>query len=471
MMGSGNSIAMRALALLGTSMLVSSALPYTALADVIVPDLVDKIDVNEQDAREIAAEEAENSGGISNRFDTNDSGWDQHIDRNGQDAGPAPEENENDKVQEPEGDTDRPEGGGADGEGKAPEGGNGGKQAEGGTEGTGDEKGTEGTGNEKGAGRAGDEKDDGKGELSKVFQGAKEVKVIGEFGGVFKDTLNNEILDGWVRSDGRWYFFENGKMHEGQMEKYGVSFYFTPKRLATDANPAGAAWSGWKNEFGWYYYEPRNEGWPPSLKKGWTYASSPDNANNGEKYWYYLGEDGKMATGWQQLGGSWFYLATQKDIDEGKTDQPLGSMLHGKLEWGGNTYWLNDMPGTAYGEMATGILNVDLGDGKGKVDHYFNIHEKPEGALNDESESFVKTSAGSSGGGSYVAPSSSDEGSAQSWSNDSSSVTESEGYASPAQSEPEQTNANNSSSRTGREIWVEDRGTVTYDDLWSLMNN
>jgi hypothetical protein len=72
-----------------------------------------------------------------------------------------------------------------------------------------------------------------------------------------------------------------------------------------------------------------------------------------------------------------------------------------------------------------------------------------------------------------VAPSSSDEGGAQSWSTDSSSVTASEGYASPAQSEPEQTNANNSSSNenTGREIWVEDRGTVTYDDLWSLMNN
>ncbi len=108
---------------------------------------------------------------------------------------------------------------------------------------------------------------------------------------------------------------------------------------AAAENGVNQPFNGWsEEENGWYYYQ---QGAPAT---GWLQLGQT---------WYYLGQDGVMQTGWQTVGGQTYYF---KD---------WGGMAAGWLEIDGSWYYFKDWGGMATGwlELADGWYYLDA-DGK-----------------------------------------------------------------------------------------------------------
>ena len=124
---------------------------------------------------------------------------------------------------------------------------------------------------------------------------------------------------GWVNSNNKWYYYENGQMLTDWKKLSGNWYYF---------NDDGSMRTGWlKLSDNWYYLN--DDG---SMRTGWLKLS--DN-------WYYLNDDGSMRTGWLKLSDNWYYLNDD------------GSMRTGWLKLSDNWYYLNDD-----GSMRTGWLKL-----------------------------------------------------------------------------------------------------------------
>ncbi len=113
------------------------------------------------------------------------------------------------------------------------------------------------------------------------------------------------IKTGWVKTDGKWYFYDsNGVLKKGWLKDGGK----------------------------WYFL--RSNG---VMATGWV--------KSGGK-WYYLSSSGAMLTGWQKIGGAWYFL-----------NKSSGAMVTGWLKDGGKWYYLD-----TNGKMRTANLTY-----KGKV--------------------------------------------------------------------------------------------------------
>ena len=110
----------------------------------------------------------------------------------------------------------------------------------------------------------------------------------------------------------------------------GVNWYY----LGND----GKMRTGWQKIDGyWYYFNLGDSG---KMLTGWQKISS---------VWYYLGTDGKMCTGWKQVSGKWYYLGADgkmrtgwQTIDEEKYYFNLGdsgSMVVGWKKIDGYYYY------------------------------------------------------------------------------------------------------------------------------------
>ncbi|NLZ80612.1 MAG: hypothetical protein GX913_02215 [Clostridiales bacterium] len=116
---------------------------------------------------------------------------------------------------------------------------------------------------------------------------------------------------GWAKEGSYWYYFtEDGLMATGNINIDSNDFYLDPT--------TGRMQTGWV------------------LVKA-SQANSP-TASTGSFYQFY-NDDGTLKTGWLNTGGKWYYLAKEKDINNGK-----------------------GMEGKALGEMAVGLVeNIDDG--------------------------------------------------------------------------------------------------------------
>lgn len=130
--------------------------------------------------------------------------------------------------------------------------------------------------------------------------------------------------DGWYTIDDKPYFFDkNGAMGIGWCKhtyNYGDGSTYTTWYYA---NGSGVLQTGWLQIGGkWYYFDKYSYYMytGPNYIDGQLYVFNGDGAwttkagwlevkNSGSSTWYYIKADGQPATGWQLLGGVWYYFA------------------------------------------------------------------------------------------------------------------------------------------------------------------
>jgi len=87
--------------------------------------------------------------------------------------------------------------------------------------------------------------------------------------------------NGWVKKDGKWYYYEDGKKLKNTTAHDGSKLYLLDSKGARITK-----------------------------KKGWVQISSKVETKYGDKYtvkdWYYVGTKGKVATGWKKIGKKWY---------------------------------------------------------------------------------------------------------------------------------------------------------------------
>jgi hypothetical protein len=194
------------------------------------------------------------------------------------------------------------------------------------------------------------------------------------------DTNTDSNYDKWVNKDGKWYYYENGKMVIGWKFVDGEWYYLESNGVMATGwkelggiwyylNESGAMVKGWQTILGKTYYfndsghmlvgkqviDGRNynfntsgqldsTNWVKSNNKWYYYENGKMITGwkliNGE--WYYLESNGVMATGWKELGGIWYYL------------NESGAMVKGWQTISGKTYYFNDS-----GHMLTGKQVID----------------------------------------------------------------------------------------------------------------
>lgn len=91
--------------------------------------------------------------------------------------------------------------------------------------------------------------------------------------------------NGFVKKDGKKYYYKNDKKQKGWIENKGCWYY---------ANSSGEVVTGWLCDGGcWYYMDADG-----AMTTGWIYDGA----------WYYMNSSGTMATGWVYDGANWYYM-------------------------------------------------------------------------------------------------------------------------------------------------------------------
>ena len=176
-----------------------------------------------------------------------------------------------------------------------------------------------------------------------------------ELGGKWYYYLGGEpVMDDWIVDEGRRYHLNgSGEIDAGWCQIDGATYYLNGQHDGY----YGAAVLGWKQLGGaWYYFDP--------LTNGAMAADTWQPDGNGM---CYLGEDGKMVTGFMELDGETYYL-----FPTGKTN---GTRATGWQKIGGDWYhfandgtmtvnaWQPDGNGMCYlggdGKMVTGFMVLD----------------------------------------------------------------------------------------------------------------
>ena len=135
---------------------------------------------------------------------------------------------------------------------------------------------------------------------------------------------------GWVKTDGKWYFYESGDLKTGWVKTGGKWYYLDDLGVMQTGfvkvdgswyylSSSGAMFTGWGTDGSrWFYFDGSG-----AMKTGWY-------KENGT--WYYLDEAGIMKTGWFKVGEHWYY-ANGSGALAVSTTTPDGYKVNGNGEW------------------------------------------------------------------------------------------------------------------------------------------
>ena len=157
----------------------------------------------------------------------------------------------------------------------------------------------------------------------------------------------NQVIDGWVKKEGDWYYYTNGRYATDWKEINTKWYYFNEK---------GIMQTGWIFDKGkWYYLDSSGymkTGWVHSGNR-WYYLNSSGAMLTAwildKNKWYLLSGNGAMKTGWAQDNGKWYYLDSTGGMKTGWIYDAgywyylnsKGAMQTGWLKDGGKWYFLN----------------------------------------------------------------------------------------------------------------------------------
>lgn len=135
---------------------------------------------------------------------------------------------------------------------------------------------------------------------------------------------------GWVKTDGKWYFYESGDLKTGWVKTGGKWYYLDELGVMQTGfvkvdgswyylSSSGAMFTGWGTDGNrWFYFDGSG-----AMKTGWL-------KENG--VWYYLDESGIMKTGWFKVGQYWYYAYGSGALAV-STTTPDGYKVNGNGEW------------------------------------------------------------------------------------------------------------------------------------------
>ena len=157
---------------------------------------------------------------------------------------------------------------------------------------------------------------------------------------LLKGWQNIKCTDGNTR---RYYFDTSGMLRYGEdgiLTLGGTVYRVQPESVSEEAYP-GSVVSGFINEGTdslpeWHYYDRNGK-----LLKGWQSIKGGDGVTRR----YYLGTDGVLRTGVQDLNGSWYCFSEGEDTSEsripGRLSNTYGMMLTGEISTGDGEYVAN----------------------------------------------------------------------------------------------------------------------------------
>ena len=135
---------------------------------------------------------------------------------------------------------------------------------------------------------------------------------------------------GWVKSNGKWYFYESGDVKTGWVKTGGKWYYLNDLGVMQTGfvevdgtwyflDSSGAMFTGWGTDGSrWFYFDGSG-----AMKTGWY-------KENGT--WYYLDQSGIMKTGWFKVGKYWYYAYGSGALAV-NTTTPDGYRVNGNGEW------------------------------------------------------------------------------------------------------------------------------------------
>ena len=136
--------------------------------------------------------------------------------------------------------------------------------------------------------------------------------------GWYYANSSGAMITGWIQYGGKWYYLNPANEENPGLMVSDCTMTIDGQTYVFKAD--GAMRAGWEQDAdgNWYYYDT----YTGQIKSGWQYIGGvwyyldPDDGNKmlGEGWhtiggaWYYMYGSGAMATNWLQVGGEWYYL-------------------------------------------------------------------------------------------------------------------------------------------------------------------
>ena len=149
-------------------------------------------------------------------------------------------------------------------------------------------------------------------------------------------TVNAAVKTGWVKESGKWYFYKDGAKATGWQEWDGKRYY-----LNTDGTMKSNEWM--IDADGSIYYF---RSWGGAYKScnvvinGRSYTFGADSKMQGSQWIvkngnWYLAQNGKLATGWQEWQGSKYYLNSDGTMRSNEWRLDDSGKIRYLCSWGG----------------------------------------------------------------------------------------------------------------------------------------
>ncbi len=166
-----------------------------------------------------------------------------------------------------------------------------------------------------------------------MYYTEKKDKLIGSEDGLWYYFDSNGVaVKGWKKINNKWYFFMNENANSPYPECAMLDRPCLIMNTKTGKDEAYAfASSGEMMVSKWFKY-------PWSEDVEWGYADA----------------NGKVAIGWKQISGKWYYFGDSMNGETGPDSYPYGLMMTGWVGLKGKWYYLNED-----GSMVTGWKKID----------------------------------------------------------------------------------------------------------------
>ena len=181
----------------------------------------------------------------------------------------------------------------------------------------------------------------------------------------YLDSWSGAMRVGWFSIEGTWYYFDanaGGAMVTGLKTIQGNGYFF---------ESSGAMATGWCSGDGVWRYATSSGSLvlgKNSINDSWYWFDAGTYAmhegwldQDGSRYWFADGGDGRMATGWQRVGADWYLFDSSGAMLTGWQTvdgvrhyfDESGAMAVDWCEIGDAWYWFDDS-----GVMVTGLKQI-----------------------------------------------------------------------------------------------------------------